>query len=622
MTDNFVPFIDARFHIFNQGRFASNLGLGGRYGAFSGTWALGANVYWDRRESKHLHVNELGVGVEALSQGVDIRLNGYIPSGKTQSGKLLFDRFSGNQILTKQKVFRAIPSIFGEVGVPIPIKALFVDLYMAAGPYYLFERKVCDKKIGDAWGVKGRIENQCFGGFSLAVEASYDHEFGGIVQGVAKWTFPLGAHTLRQDRTYWKIKNKQKECQKRAREDFNLTKPVERNEIIPIDDKNCIAPLIDPLTGEPFTIIFVNNLNARLGIGTFENPYQSLPLAEANSVNGSIIYVFAGDQTTFRMDSGYTFKPNQIMSGSGIPLNVGSITVPAFTPGIFPSVTNTAGDAFKMADGVELAGFNVNSASQDGINVANRTGILIRNNIIQNNTRHGIFSDSSLAEGGNHTITGNTIRNNGGRGIYYNFIGPDNLTITYNTVTENQTNGIDVVGSFFLNSHRVNISNNTVKGNIGNGILVFLSLGEGFAQINDNFVSGNGVHGIFVNRVSDLSGDLGQAQIYRNQLSNQTLDGIRVSTQGRFFADLQKNVATKPIDLITLPGPPAQLCGRLINNVSTGGIVLNNFQASTRMQVEAPSPPSLTSLESINPPSVVAEVGGPLTYVLPGTSCP
>ena len=56
VTDRFVPFIDGRLHVFNSGRFASNMGIGARYGLPWRDWVVGANAFWDHREIKHLRV--------------------------------------------------------------------------------------------------------------------------------------------------------------------------------------------------------------------------------------------------------------------------------------------------------------------------------------------------------------------------------------------------------------------------------------------------------------------------------------------------------------------------------------------------------------------------------------
>ena len=43
VTDDFFPFLDGRIHVFNNGKFASNLGLGARVGLPSEHWARGSS---------------------------------------------------------------------------------------------------------------------------------------------------------------------------------------------------------------------------------------------------------------------------------------------------------------------------------------------------------------------------------------------------------------------------------------------------------------------------------------------------------------------------------------------------------------------------------------------------
>lgn len=564
ISDNFIPFVDARFHLFNNGRFASNVGLGARVGLPWGNWALGANAYWDHRDSSHLRVNGLGAGLEALNDWIDFRVNGYLPSGKTRSAKKEFGHFSGNQILASQTFYQAIPSIFGEVGFSIPSKMRFVDLYFGVGPYYLFERRVQGhKSVGDTWGVKGRLENQIIGGVSLAIEASYDREFRMTVQGVLKLTFPLGAHNLRPDRNYWNAKN----CPKVSMRDHILMQPAQRNEIIPIDDYKFSAPLVNSLTGRPFTMIFVNNINSIPGEGTFENPFWSLNLAEENSSPGSMIYVFSGDGTPFHMEHGFTFQDNQRMFGSGIPVEVGSITIPSQTLGLEPTITNIDGHAIRMANNTELAGFIIDGAALNGIvtegtigavirdntieystlsgiDVTNTPEITIVNNTIRRNTVHGIFSYKSTKGGESHRIIDNEIAHNQQKGIYYFSFGESDLNITSNDVIGNGSSGIDIFGNFLGKGPSAVISNNTISDNRGQGILFFFSHGEKRVRISHNTLDQNRGHGISVKRIPNANSGVARAEIFNNIISDpeQNFDGILIDTKGHIEADVKDNL--------------------------------------------------------------------------------
>lgn len=55
-------FLDARGHVFNTGKFASNIGTGMRIALYE-KLALGLNGYWDYRQVKHLPCNQMGRGL-------------------------------------------------------------------------------------------------------------------------------------------------------------------------------------------------------------------------------------------------------------------------------------------------------------------------------------------------------------------------------------------------------------------------------------------------------------------------------------------------------------------------------------------------------------------------------
>ena len=76
------PFIDARGHIFNDGKWATNLGVGSRFNLPS-TWVIGGNIFWDFRDVDILNsVNQISAGFEAFHKYFDVRLSGYYPVGR------------------------------------------------------------------------------------------------------------------------------------------------------------------------------------------------------------------------------------------------------------------------------------------------------------------------------------------------------------------------------------------------------------------------------------------------------------------------------------------------------------------------------------------------------------
>ena len=79
-NERLEPFFDARGHILNIGKPAANIGVGGRYLIPSHSIVFGLNAYYDYRDDWRSY-NQIGVGVEALTCSIDIRINGYIPFG-------------------------------------------------------------------------------------------------------------------------------------------------------------------------------------------------------------------------------------------------------------------------------------------------------------------------------------------------------------------------------------------------------------------------------------------------------------------------------------------------------------------------------------------------------------
>ena len=64
MVDNvWFPFLDLRGHVFNNGKFAANAGLGLRYLSESRVW--GVNSYYDYRQASHRNFSQYGLGLES-----------------------------------------------------------------------------------------------------------------------------------------------------------------------------------------------------------------------------------------------------------------------------------------------------------------------------------------------------------------------------------------------------------------------------------------------------------------------------------------------------------------------------------------------------------------------------
>jgi len=314
--------LNLRGHIFDDGRFASNAGLGFRYPVKDDKWLLGINAFYDFRESKHLLANQAGAGIEILKRKIDFRINGYLPFGDRVHEHKRFSRFTGNEIIVRQKGVAALPCAEFEIGLP-----LTRHFYLAAAPYYLFKERKSGLNFGNAWGGKMRFTIDLDRYFSIGAAATYDPIFKTTVQGMIAFRIPFGKFP--------------KETPRKKR---NLREvPIFRNEIIPLEKKKRETALFHGGDGDEadrVEIVFVNNTSAEGGDGSFEAPFSSLKDAEAASQPGDIIYVFPGDGTAANMDEGIVLQENQVLASSGAPITIEDVEIPPHTPGETPVITN------------------------------------------------------------------------------------------------------------------------------------------------------------------------------------------------------------------------------------------------------------------------------------------
>lgn len=210
------PFIDVRAHHFNNGKWAANLGIGGRFQCASGT-IYGFNLFYDYLR-RHGDYNQIGLGLEMLGCRYDLRLNGYIPVGNT-SHIVSHAKFSfpGGFFGSCKQRRKALAGFDAELGTslnrwlcsPNPC----FDVFVGIGPYYYGASCKCG--CGDhLFG--GRLRIGVYGrNVSFELRTTYDHVFHGAIQGYLGFTFPF---------------NSCDECP---------CLPIQRQEIIVLGKKSC-----------------------------------------------------------------------------------------------------------------------------------------------------------------------------------------------------------------------------------------------------------------------------------------------------------------------------------------------------------------------------------------------
>ena len=396
---SFQPYLNLRGHVMNDGKMASNVGLGARFAPIE-QFAIGGNFFFDYREVPSLPSYQLGSGIEFLSPYVDLRINGYLPVGsKTHVGKAKFDRFEGNNIFFKEKAKTSLPTVYGEVGGWIPYLPEQFQLYVAAGPYYIGKRHVPmvtqKLKVGDKWGGKYRLAAEIYKYVEAGVELTHDSLFGTRVQGYLGFSLPLGPSNLYRG---WKRSSQNESCRSARRFNRIMTQPVVRNDIIPIDkvdDHNLIA--LDA-AGNILECIFVNSAAAAGGNGTFEMPFQTLAEAQAGSAPNDCIIVF--DNLGIPYTDTFTMQFGQLFVGASSSFVVDGVTIGPFAatrPTIDP--TTNGAPAIILADQVLVKGFIIDNAigtSGPGIEAENVGTFTIEDCLIQNCSRSGISNDLSF----------------------------------------------------------------------------------------------------------------------------------------------------------------------------------------------------------------------------------
>lgn len=191
-NSSFVPFLDGRAHVFNHGKWAANAGLGLRYILSSWNAVIGANVYYDYRRYRHYDYNQIGIGLEWLSQWFDFRVNGYLPVDSDRKKGKLFN-FGDNLFAVRFKHQQAFRGIDAELGIWILDKTPcnWFGLYVAAGPYFYSREHKDGSRHRSINGGQGRILAKINDYVDLTVSGSYDNYYHGLVQGQINLYLPL-----------------------------------------------------------------------------------------------------------------------------------------------------------------------------------------------------------------------------------------------------------------------------------------------------------------------------------------------------------------------------------------------------------------------------------------------
>jgi len=155
-------FIDIGCHRFDNNTYATNLGVGFRYLLNDSSDILGFNVYQDSLYTKCNTFNQIGLGLEFLSEGWAARINGYLPIGPNEKqcgGTDLFNDYVGDFFFISQHFETALTGVDFEIESVLWRCHCFSFSVMAA-PYYYHNGGCGTKNIfGVSVGAKLNVMN-------------------------------------------------------------------------------------------------------------------------------------------------------------------------------------------------------------------------------------------------------------------------------------------------------------------------------------------------------------------------------------------------------------------------------------------------------------------------------
>lgn len=591
-----ATFLDARGHVFDNGKWGANAGAGLR--VLSGDRIYGINTYYDYRNTGHLISNQIGVGFETMRALFDIRINAYLPFGikSSKAFDAAFDGFCGHYVLVTQKVQSAMKGANAEFGFHLAKSESF-DLSAAVGPYFFI-----GEETPPTWGGKASLSCAFKNILAVEISNSYDTTFHNKFQGQLSLNYFFGSKPKTKCFIpLFKMVNPLKE---------RLLQPVVRQEIIVINTLTKQTIATDPISGLPLYFVFVDNTSH--SNGTFESPYPTLLEAEGNSFPNNFIYVFPGDGTTKGMDSGIALQASQRFWGSSIShvinTSQGTFSIPALSDAS-PTITNTNfdtdGNAITLATNNVVSGFTIDSPLNDAIYGTDPQNLEVSSCIFRNTNTFPI--EASFPADASIVLTNNEFLNNV-NGVFLTLNGtttlqcsdnifslqtsvssvPLEITANNNVLAAQIENNIfndNTTGSVRMNFNNVLETNISFLGNTitNNGTGSQSSLGSSFVILTNGTVS----HCTLA--------------VQDNTFSNNTLNAIYLHTSGAFAnlnitasANAMTNnvgsalVLATPVDTLTLLATDNTITGCNDNGIAViasslstnGNISINNNSIS------------------------------------------
>lgn len=574
-------FVNPRTTFTDHDAEEANLGIGYRQLLPKQHVILGANAYYDYRDTGYSRYDQWGFGLELLSPWIDARGNVYDPESKqtlvaseTQTSVSQSSRTDAEWIdpyaeehavlqdyvvtrtvttVTTTKTFEQFEQALGgydwEIGLRLPLQCQALEARVFGG-YYDFDRDYGDDPKG--WKARAEIRLRS----TLFLDAGLyenDELTGSDWFAGARFAVPLDLAKISQGRNPFATAKARLRGEPR---DFSarLTEMVMRDPQIRLETSKFIEnPALETENVEKdkdtdsttyvllSDVQFVDGDATGSGNGTGQNPFATIQQG-ADAVFGSrIVYVY---------DASRPYVENvQLLPGT--TLWGSSILLPGYDSRVFGSGKSpivdgaSMGPAITVANRTTVQGFQVRNTDLGGgplivdLPVAGPTDVS-RVGILGNGATDLLITRNTLSDGGtgalfarqgdfNLLFTDNFVRDNAGGGLEIwgaGNSGTFNATITRSLFADNGTFGAFIAADNYDEAF-IDVSHSGFNGNGLSGLNVLqMNSGLASAQIDDTTATGNGASGFAINQFANA---LSQASFSDVASSGNAGNGLSIA---------------------------------------------------------------------------------------------
>lgn len=588
-----------------------NLLLGHRFRSHSGQSLLGGYISLDYRNTGDAVFNQIGLGLESLSDTWEFRTNAYLPLGNRNAlvgATYPGAAFRGNilEIDRVQLFQQALTGVDAEVGTKLGAIGSG-SLRGYAGLYYYAGQDI-DRFVGLRARIVARPTDYVVAGLTLQSDPVFDTR---LIFNVGISFPPNNSSRSRKNTVLARIDESPQ-----RQSSIAIGNVASKDKII----------AINPATGSAYTFQQVN-LGLSNGNGTIESPFGTVQAALNVAKPNDIVYVQSGTNPgipSFKIPD--DVKVLSTAFTTFLPTQAGETRLPLSGSGVLPTVTGTV----TLGNNTALSGFAIANSTGAGVEGSNIRNVRVENNTITNSSLQGIRLNNvtgtveilnntvdttgtsySGIETSNNSgavdlmIAGNQVRNAQSTGDFAPLSDGDgivsilegtatgNVNIVNNTVSNNGRIGIllETLDSAQATS---TISNNTATNNADSGILTYLEdSSRGNITIASNTVSSNqsgGIENYF------LGSSQGSITISGNNATNNNDTGIFLGLydNAQVSATISSNQVSGTVNSLSSTFIPTGIGVEADNtaqgNVSiTNNIVTNNLYGITSNTYESAS---------------------------------